>query len=90
LALAGEAGQSVRGGRAFRRGSCPDEKESASLPTPPAGPDRPPITAAQGGPKIKSQSARLVQRSCTSRCAGLWCGMREHAVSPFRISRDLL
>jgi len=34
LALAGEAGQSVRGGRAFRRGSCPGEKESASLPIP--------------------------------------------------------
>jgi hypothetical protein len=34
LALAGEAGQFVRGGRAFRRGSCPGEKESASLPIP--------------------------------------------------------
>jgi len=34
LALAGFAGQFVRGGRAFRRGSCPGEKESASLPIP--------------------------------------------------------
>jgi len=56
LALAGEAGQFVRGGRAFRRGSCPGEKESASLPIPPAGPIRPPLTAAQGGPKVKGQS----------------------------------
>jgi len=37
LALAGEAGQFVRGGRAFRRGSCPGEKESASLPISPCG-----------------------------------------------------
>jgi len=74
LALAGETGQFVRGGRAFRRGFCPGEKESASLPIPPAGPIRPPLTAAQGGPKGKSESARLVQQSCASRCATPRCG----------------
>ncbi len=33
-ALSGYAGQSVRVGRAFRRGSCPDEKCRASCPAP--------------------------------------------------------
>src|SRR5579859_861316 len=52
-ALAGEAGQCVRVGRAFRRGSCPGEKESASMPIPLRA-CRPPLTAAQGGPEVKS------------------------------------
>src|SRR5579859_7752415 len=33
-ALAGEAGQRVRVGRAFRRGSCPGEKCQGSCPAP--------------------------------------------------------
>ncbi len=49
--------QSVRGGRAFRPGSCPDEKCPTSLSGTPAGPARPPLTAPQG----------LVEGSC--RCA---------------------
>ncbi len=40
--------QSVRGGRAFRPGSCPDEKCPTSVSGTPAGPHRPPLTAPQG------------------------------------------
>jgi len=40
--------QSVSGGRAFRPGSCPDEKCPISMSGTPSGPDRPPLTATQG------------------------------------------
>ncbi|PMQ04953.1 hypothetical protein DyAD56_11380 [Dyella sp. AD56] len=53
LALAGEAGQFVRGGRAFRRGSCPGEKGSASLPIPLRAFSSTPHRRT-GGPKVKS------------------------------------
>jgi len=50
LALAGLApGKFVSRGRAFRPDSCPDEKASTSLSMPASRPDRPRLTAAQGG-----------------------------------------
>ncbi len=63
-------GKSVRVGLAFRQGSCPDEKASASLPMPPAGPDRPPLTAAQGPLKSKAEpKARAAGAAHRKRCA---------------------
>src|SRR5579859_4409888 len=55
-----QPGQSVRSDRAFRRGSCPGEKGSASCRSP-CGPDRPPLTAAQGA-QHQEQQARAAAR----------------------------
>ncbi|ULU25551.1 hypothetical protein DYST_02484 [Dyella terrae] len=73
LALAGEAGQFVRGGRAFRQGFLPWRKGIGILADPPCGPFRPPLTAAQGARRSKAPSRRLVQRSCTSHCGRSRC-----------------
>ena len=70
LALAGEAGQFVRGGRAFRWGSCPGEKGSASLPIPLRAFSSTPHRRT-GGPTVKGEGGRLVQLRCTSRQVAL-------------------
>jgi hypothetical protein len=55
---ASRPGKSVRWGRAFRQDSCPDEKESASLPIPLRA-CRPHLTAVQGAPfKSSAHPAR--------------------------------
>src|SRR5579859_1880048 len=56
-ALAGEAGQCVRVGRAFRRGSCPGEKESASCRFPLRGLLVRPSPPLKGARRSKAQSA---------------------------------
>src|SRR5579859_3763969 len=66
-ALAGRAGQCVRVGRAFRRGSCPGEKCQGSFPGTPAGPVVRPSPPLKGARRSKAQSRRLVQLRCTSR-----------------------
>ena len=66
---ADKAGRSVSVGRAFRRGSCPDEKESASCRFPLRGlivRPSPPLKGARRS-KASSQSRRLVPLLGTSR-----------------------
>src|SRR5579859_4767314 len=79
LALSGLAAQPVREGRpGFSTGLLPRRKGIGVLPIPPAGPARPPLTAALGGPKVKSvePTARAAARHIASwLCAARrpWC-----------------
>jgi hypothetical protein len=61
-----QLGKSVRGGRAFRQGSCPDEKGSASCRSP-CGPVRPPLTAAQGPQKSNAEPKARAARCAAHR-----------------------
>jgi len=64
-ALAGEAGQCVRVGRAFRRGSCPGEKCQGSLPGTPAGPVVRPSPPLKGVRRSKAQSPEPKARAAS-------------------------
>src|SRR5579859_3103710 len=70
-ALADEAGQCVRVGRAFRRGSCPDEKESASCRFPLRGlivRPSPPLKGAQHQElKARAASRHIASWRCAAR-----------------------
>ncbi|WP_233202429.1 hypothetical protein, partial [Dyella sp. AD56] len=72
LALAGEAGQFVRGGRAFRQGILPWRKGSASLPIPLRAFSSTPHRRT-GGPKVKSAEP-------TARAAALHIASRQVAL----------
>ncbi|ULU26218.1 hypothetical protein DYST_03163 [Dyella terrae] len=62
LALAGCAGQYVRGRRAFRQGLLPWRKGIGIHADPPCGPSRPPLTAAQGPEgQRRKQTARAAE-----------------------------
>ncbi|ULU27356.1 hypothetical protein DYST_04311 [Dyella terrae] len=67
LALAGEAGQFVRGGRAFRQGLLPWRKGIGIPADSPAGLVVHPSPPHRGPGRSKAASKRLVQQSCTSR-----------------------
>jgi len=73
LALAGEAGQSVRGGRAFRRGILPRRKVPGVLPGTPAGPALHPPAASYGDPEGQKLQAHGSCRYATHRVGGARC-----------------
>src|SRR5579859_2447168 len=70
-ALAGEAGQCVRVGRAFRRGSCPGEKCQGSFPGTPAGPVVRPSPPLKGARRSKAQSAEPTARAASLHIASM-------------------
>jgi hypothetical protein len=69
--------QSVRGGRAFRPGSCPGEKCPTSMSGTPAGPDRPPLTATQG---MFEGSCRCAAHRLTKLQCSVWHVVGAHPV----------
>src|SRR5579859_8149892 len=77
LAPAGLSARPVREGRpGFSTGLLPRRKGIGVLPIPPAGPDRPPLTAALGGPKVKSPV--LKARAAARHIASWPCAARRH------------